>query len=68
VFSTFENFIPLQRALEGAGVSVTSAELRRIPNNTVAVTDEQAEDIIKLIDKIEEDDDVQNVYHNMNED
>jgi transcriptional/translational regulatory protein YebC/TACO1 len=57
----------MQRALETAGITVTSAELRRIPNNLVTLTDEQAEDIIKLIDKLEEDDDVQNVFHNMNE-
>lgn len=68
VYTTFEDFIGMQRALEEAGVAVSSAELRRIPNNTVTISDEQAEDVIKLIDKIEEDDDVQNVYHNMNED
>jgi len=68
VYTSFADFIPVQRALEGAGVNVTTAELRRIPNSTVNVTDEQAEDIIKLIEKIEEDDDVQNVFHNMNED
>jgi transcriptional/translational regulatory protein YebC/TACO1 len=57
----------VQRALEQANVTVTSAEIRRIPNNTVSLSDEQAEDIIKLIDKLEDDDDVQNVFHNMNE-
>ncbi|MBC8124575.1 MAG: YebC/PmpR family DNA-binding transcriptional regulator, partial [Candidatus Kapabacteria bacterium] len=50
-----------------AGINVSSAELRRIPNTTVTVTDEQAEEIIKLLDRLEEDDDVQNVFHNMNE-
>ncbi len=68
VYTSFEDFIGMQRALEGAGVAVASAELRRVPNSTVTVTDEQAEDIIKLIERIEEDDDVQNVFHNMNED
>ncbi len=68
VYTSFADFIPMQRALEGAGVNVTTAELRRIPNSTVNVTDEQAEEIIKLIERIEEDDDVQNVFHNMNED
>ncbi len=67
VYTSFADFITMQRALEGAGIAVTSAELRRIPNNTVTLTDEQAEDIIKLIERIEEDDDVQNVFHNMNE-
>lgn len=66
-YTSFQDFITMQRALETAGITVTSAELRRIPNNLVTLTDEQAEDIIKLIDKLEEDDDVQNVFHNMNE-
>lgn len=67
VYTSFEDFIPVQRALETSGVAISSAEIRRIPNNLVTVTDEQAEDIIKLIEKLEDDDDVQNVYHNMNE-
>jgi YebC/PmpR family DNA-binding regulatory protein len=66
-YTSFADFIGVQRALEQANVTVTSAEIRRIPNNTVSLTDEQAEDIIKLIDKLEDDDDVQNVFHNMNE-
>ncbi|MFN4986271.1 MAG: YebC/PmpR family DNA-binding transcriptional regulator [Ignavibacteria bacterium] len=66
-YTSFADFISVQRALEQATVTVTSAEIRRIPNNTVSLTDEQAEEIIKLIDKLEDDDDVQNVYHNMNE-
>jgi len=68
VYTSFEDFIPMQRALEAQNVNVSSAELRRIPNSTVALSDEQAEDVIKLIERIEEDDDVQNVFHNMNED
>lgn len=68
VYTAFNDFIGMQRALEDATVVVTSAELRRVPNSTVTITDEQMEDVIKLIDKIEDDDDVQNVFHNMNED
>ncbi|MFM2361948.1 MAG: hypothetical protein RLZZ316_850, partial [Bacteroidota bacterium] len=41
------------------------AELEWIPTTTVPVNDEQAEDISKLIDKLEQDDDVQKVFHNM---
>ncbi len=67
VYTSFEDFIGMQRALEGAGVSVSSAELRRIPNSEVTLSDEQTEDVIKLIEKLEDDDDVQNVFHNMNE-
>jgi YebC/PmpR family DNA-binding regulatory protein len=67
VTTSFHDFVTMQKALEEAGITVESAELRRIPNTTVALSDEQAEDVIKLIDRIEEDDDVQNVFHNMNE-
>jgi len=67
VYTSFADFAPMQKALEGGNVKVDSSELKRIPNTTVTLTDEQAEDIIKLIDRIEEDDDVQNVFHNMNE-
>jgi YebC/PmpR family DNA-binding regulatory protein len=67
VYTSFTDFAPMQKALEQGNVKVETAELRRIPNNTVTLTDEQAEDIIKLIERIEEDDDVQNVFHNMNE-
>ena len=66
-YTSFADFISVQRALEQANVVVTSAEIRRIPNNTVTLTDDQTEEIIKLIDKLEDDDDVQNVFHNMNE-
>jgi len=66
-YTAFTDFVAVQRALETANVTVSNAELRRIPNNTVNLTDEQAEDVIKLIDRIEDDDDVQNVFHNMNE-
>lgn len=67
VYTSFQDFAPMQKALEHANINVRVAELRRIPNNTVTLTDEQAEDVIKLIERIEEDDDVQNVFHNMNE-
>jgi transcriptional/translational regulatory protein YebC/TACO1 len=66
-YTSFADFIGVQRALEQANITVTNAEVRRIPNNTVTLTDEQAEEIIKLIDRLEDDDDVQNVFHNMNE-
>jgi transcriptional/translational regulatory protein YebC/TACO1 len=39
--------------------------LQRVPNTTVSLTDEQAEEVEKLIDKLEEDEDVQAVYHTM---
>lgn len=57
----------IQSYLEGAGYEITSVEFVRIPNDTKDVTAEQRETIQKLLDKLEEDEDVQNVFHNMKE-
>jgi len=63
--SAFVDFGNLQKALEDKGLTPISAELEWIPGTTVPVTDEQAEDISKLIDRLEQDDDVNKVFHNM---
>ncbi|MFD2720113.1 YebC/PmpR family DNA-binding transcriptional regulator [Hymenobacter monticola] len=65
VESAFTDFGQLQKALDGKGLNVVSATLQRVPNTTVSLTDEQAEEVEKLIEKFEEDDDVQAVYHTM---
>lgn len=57
----------IQSYLEEAGYEITSVEFVRIPNDTKDVTPEQRETIQKLLDKLEEDEDVQNVFHNMKE-
>lgn len=64
-YSEFSNFIAMQKNLEERGLSPTVSEIQRIPANTVSLTDEQSEELAKLIDRIEEDDDVQSVYHNI---
>ena len=65
VLTTVENFQKVVEGLEAAGFKSTTAELSRIPQNTVEVTDEKtADQILKLLDKLEEHDDVQNVYAN----
>lgn len=61
----FADFGNMQKALEDKGIAPLSAELEWIPTTTVPVTDEQAEDISKLIERLEQDDDVQKVFHNM---
>lgn len=61
----FSDFGNMQKALEDKGINPLSAELEWIPSTTVPVTDEQAEDISKLIERLEQDDDVQKVFHNM---
>lgn len=61
----FGDFGKLQKALEDKGITPMSAESEWIPSVTVPVTDEQAEEVSKLIDKLEQDDDVSKVFHNM---
>ncbi len=61
----FTDFGSLQKALEEKGITPISAELEWIPTTTVPVTDEQAEDVSKLIDRLEQDEDVNKVFHNM---
>ena len=58
----------IQKYLEENGYEITSSEFVRIPNDVKEVTPEQRESIEKLIEKLEEDEDVQNVFHNMKED
>ncbi|MEI8110464.1 MAG: YebC/PmpR family DNA-binding transcriptional regulator [Chitinophagia bacterium] len=61
----FVDFGKLQKGLEDKGITPISAELEWIPDNTVPVSDEQAEEISKLIERLEQDEDVTKVFHNM---
>jgi YebC/PmpR family DNA-binding regulatory protein len=63
--SAFVDFGNLQKALEERNIATLSAEIEWIPTTTVPVTDAQAEDISKLIERLEQDDDVSKVFHNM---
>lgn len=65
LYSKYSDFGDLQKALEAKGVEVKSAGLQRFPLSTVDVNGEQAEVIEKLVSTLEEDDDVQHVYHTM---
>ncbi|WP_129716269.1 YebC/PmpR family DNA-binding transcriptional regulator [Pedobacter sp. SYP-B3415] len=65
VQTAFEDFGKMQKTLEEKGIELTSAKLERIALSTTEVNEEQAADVFKLIDKLEEDDDVQAVYNNM---
>jgi YebC/PmpR family DNA-binding regulatory protein len=67
IYGAFEQFSNLQTYLEGRNLEIVSSEFERIPNDYKEVTDEQREAIEKLLDKFEEDEDVQNVFHNMKE-
>ena len=68
IYGPFEEFNNIQKYLEDNGFEIESAEFERIPNDTKEVTAEQREAIEKLIERFEDDDDVQNVFHNMKED
>ncbi len=61
----FEDFGNLHKAIEANKLEVDNTELIRIPSHTKKLNDEQAEEMIKLLDKLEEDDDVASVFHNM---
>jgi YebC/PmpR family DNA-binding regulatory protein len=61
----FTDFGSLQKALEEKNITPISSELEWIPTTTVPVTDEQAEDVSKLIERLEQDEDVNKVFHNM---
>lgn len=65
LYSAFEQYGALQKALEERNIEVQTAELVRLPTHTKQLTEDQVEDVIKLIDKMEDDDDVVNVFHNM---
>ena len=65
ITTAFEDFGSLSHKLDELKIEVKSAELQRIPNNTKEVTEEQFKINMKMLDRFEEDDDVQNVYHNM---
>ena len=66
VLTSPENFNTVRDALEAKGYSFVRSEIDRIPNMTVDLDDEAAEKIIRMLDLFEDNDDVQNVYHNAN--
>lgn len=65
LYCDFADYGALQKGMEEKGLEVQSAELIRIPGHWVKLSDTEVEDVIKLIEKMEEDDDVVNVFHNM---
>ena len=68
LYGAFEENSNIQNYLEENGFEIISSEFERIPNDLKDVTPEQREKIEKLLEKLEEDEDVQNVFHNMRED
>ena len=65
VYCDFPDFNNMQVKLEELGVEIKNSELQRIPNNFKTISAEQSEKVLKLLDLLEENDDVQQVFHNM---
>ena len=61
----FNDFGRLQSALEERGITPVSAESEYVPITPVELSDEAAEEVFQLVDRLEQDDDVQKVFHNM---
>jgi YebC/PmpR family DNA-binding regulatory protein len=64
-YTSFDDFGNMQKLLDSMNLEIASAELQRIPNNTSVLDLEAAKQVLKLIDAMEEVDDVDNVYHNL---
>jgi len=63
--TAFSNFGNMQRALEERKITPLSAEMEWIPSTTIELPESQAEELLKLVDKLEQDEDVQKVFHNL---
>ena len=63
--TAFNEFGNMAKALDEKKIEVVTAELTRIPTTTMELSEEAANDVLKLVDKLEQDEDVQKVYHNL---
>ena len=67
IYAPFEQFGAIQSFFEKENVEIISSGFERIPTTTTKLNEEQQADVEKLLERLEEDDDVQNVYHTMEE-
>ncbi len=65
IYVDFQNFGDMQSALEEHQIEPEKSELERIPKHEKELDDEQVDEVLELIDKLEQDDDVQSVFHNL---
>lgn len=65
IYTDYADFNNMQKALESKNIAIKSAELQRIANDYKTLTEEQQAEVNIIIERLEDDDDVQNVYHNM---
>ena len=61
----FQNFGQLQAAIEAKGIAPISAESEYVPSNHVELPEDQMKEVLELVGALEEDEDVQRVYHNL---
>ncbi|MCL4116979.1 UNVERIFIED_CONTAM: hypothetical protein GTU68_020146 [Idotea baltica] len=67
IYAPFESFGAIQGYLDEQNIEILSSDFERIPTTTKKLSEEEKADVEKLLEKLEEDDDVQNVYHSMEE-
>jgi len=65
IYCDYADFNNMQMKLEEIGIEIMNSELQRIPNNFKTISSGQSEKVLKLLDLLEENDDVQQVFHNM---
>jgi transcriptional/translational regulatory protein YebC/TACO1 len=65
LYAPFNNFGSIQKALELKEIEIISSSFERIPKNILLISSDKRDEVLKLIEKIEEDEDVQNVYSNI---
>jgi YebC/PmpR family DNA-binding regulatory protein len=65
IYTAFQDYGKMLKYLEEKGIEVKSSELQYLPTTTKELSEEQSKEVKELLDKIEEDDDVQSVFHNM---
>lgn len=64
ITTSVESFEPVRKAIEDAGIEIQSSELTRIPQNTVNVEEKYCKSLLRLMDTLEDHDDIQKVYSN----
>ena len=65
IYTSFNEFGPMVKFLEAKGLEAISSQLQYIPASTKELTEDEQDEVLKLVEALEEDDDVQNVYHNL---
>jgi len=65
IYGDYEAFGPIQKYIEDNGFEIVTADFERIPSEIKELNEEQIAEVEKLLEKLEDDDDVANVFHNM---